>query len=130
MDPNKQWWIEERAKKAIDKLVAHDFKAICVKSKAEAAEEIGKHVTPKQTIGVGGSVTIRELEILERLEAQGHAIFDHWKPGISKEESLKIRKTQESCDLFLTSANAITLNGEIVNIDGFGNRIAAMTFGP
>ena len=130
MDPNKQWWIEERAKKTIDKLVAHDFKAVYVKSKAEAVEEIWKHVTPNQTVGVGGSITIRDLGILERLEAQSHTIFDHWKPGISKEESLKIRKTQQSCDVFLTSANAITLNGEIVNIDGFCNRIAAMTFGP
>jgi hypothetical protein len=42
MDPIKQWWIEERAKKAIEKLEAHDFKAIYVKTKEEAVQEIWK----------------------------------------------------------------------------------------
>jgi hypothetical protein len=130
MDPNKQWWVEERAKKAIDKLVAHDFKAVYVKSKAEAVEEIWKHVTPKQTVGVGGSITIRGLGILERLEAQGHTIYDHWKPGLPKEKVLEIRRAQATSDLFLGSVNAITLNGELINIDGFGNRVNATIFGP
>ena len=47
MDPIKQWWIEEKAKKAVEKLVAHDFKAIYVKTKEEAAQEILKQITPK-----------------------------------------------------------------------------------
>jgi len=130
MDPIKEWWIEEKAKKAIEKLVAHDFKAIYVKTKEEAVQEIWKHITPKQRIGVGGSLTIRGLGILEKLEAQGHAIYDHWKPGLSKENILEIRKSQMASDLFLSSTNAITLNGELVNIDGIGNRVNSTNFGP
>ncbi len=130
MDPNKQWWIEERAKKAIEKLEAHGFSAIYVQTKEEAVQEIWKHITPKQRIGGGGSLTIRELGILDRLEAQGCTVYDHWKPGLSKETILGIRKSQMTSDLFLSSVNAITLNGELINIDGVGNRVSSTIFGP
>jgi len=130
MDPIKQWWIEEKAKQAIEKLAAHDFKAIYLKTKEEAVQEIWKHITPKQRIGVGGSLTIRGLGILEKLEAEGCTIYDHWKPGLSKEKILEVRKSQMTSDLFLSSSNALTLNGELVNIDGIGNRVNSINFGP
>lgn len=130
MDPIKEWWIEERAKKAIEKLEAHGFKAVYVKTKEEAVKEIWKHVTPKAKVGAGGSVTVRELGILGQLEAKGHTLYDHWKPGIPKENILGIRKSQMTSDLFLGSANAITMEGELVNIDGVGNRVNSITFGP
>jgi len=69
MDPIKEWWIEEKAKKAVEKLVAHDFKGIYVKTKVEAVQEVLKQITPKKKIGIGGSLTLRELGILEKLEA-------------------------------------------------------------
>jgi hypothetical protein len=130
MDPTKEWWIEERAKRTIEKLQAHQFKALYVKTKAAAAEEIWKHITPKQSIGIGGSITIRELGILEQLEAKGCVLHNHWQPGLSKEESFQVRRAQMVSDVFLSSVNAITLNGELVNIDGVGNRVNASSFGP
>jgi hypothetical protein len=130
MDTIKEWWVEEKVRKAIEKLEAHDFKALYVKSKTGAAEEIWKHITPKQRIGVGGSLTIRELGILEQLEAKGHPLYNHWKPGFSKEEVLRTRKAQMTSDIFLSSTNAVTLNGELVNIDGIGNRVNSSVFGP
>jgi len=130
MEPNKQWWVEEKARKTIEKLEAHDFKALYVKNRQQAVEEIWKHVSPNQRIGAGGSVTIRELGILEQLEARGHTLYDHWKPGLSKEKVLEIRKSQMTSDLFLSSVNAITMNGELVNIDGAGNRVNSTIFGP
>jgi hypothetical protein len=130
MDSIKQWYVEEHAKKAIEKLIAHEFKAIYVKTKEEAVQEIWKHIISKQRIGVGGSITIRELGILEKLEAQDYVIYNHWKPGISKEDVLDIRKSQMTSDLFLSSVNAITLSGELINIDGIGNRVNSTIFGP
>jgi len=130
VDAIKQWWVEEKAKRAVEKLVAHEFKAIYVKTKEEAVEELWKHTTPGQKIGVGGSVTIRGLGILEKLKAQGYTIYDHWTPGLSTENVLDIRRSQMTSDLFLTSTNAITAQGELVNIDGIGNRVNSMNFGP
>jgi len=130
MDSIKQWWIGERAKKAIERLEGHDFKAIFIKTKEEVIEEIWKHIAPKQRIGVGGSLTIRDLGIVNQLENRGYTVYDHWKPGLPKENVLEFRKSQMTSDVFLSGANAITLNGELVNIDGIGNRVNSSIFGP
>jgi L-lactate utilization protein LutB len=130
MESIKQWWVEERAKKAVEKLEAHEFKAVYAKTKNEAAEEIAKSIRPNQSVGVGGSITIRELGVLEKLEAQGTVIFDHWKAGLTKEQSLEIRRKQMTSDVYLSSVNAVTMNGELVNIDATGNRVNATNFGP
>ena len=130
MDQNKEWLIELRLNKAVEKLKAHQFEALSVKTKEDAAQEIWKYIHPKQRIGVGGSHTIRELRILDQLEAKGCILYDHWKPGLPKEKVLEIRKSQMTSDLFLSSVNAVTLNGELVNIDFAGNRVNATTYGP
>lgn len=130
MDPIKEWWIEERAKKAVERLAAHDFKALYVKTKEEAVQEVLKQIRPNEKVGIGGSVTLRELGILDKLEAQGYTVYNHWKPGLSRESIVQIRKSQMTSDLFLSSVNAVTLNGEIVNIDGVGNRVNSTVFGP
>jgi len=130
MDPIRQWWVEERAKRVVQSLENHDFKALFVKDREEVKKEIRKHLSPGMKIGVGGSITIREIGIVEMLEKEGYLLYDHWKAGLSKEEVLGLRKSQMTSDLFMASANAITLNGEIVNIDGIGNRVNSTIFGP
>ena len=130
MDSIKEWWIEERAKKTIEKLEAHEFKTFYARTKEEAANEIWKYVTPDTRVGAGGSVTIRELGILDKLKANGNIVYDVWNATLSQEESFQIRKNQMTSDLFLSSVNAVTMNGELVNIDGMGNRVNATNFGP
>ena len=130
MDSNVRWLIEERMKRTVERLRAHDFEALYVQTREEAVREILTRVTPPMSVGAGGSVTIRELGILDQLRAKGHTIFDHWALGLSKEETLKLRKAQLTSDIFLSSVNAITMNGELVNIDGAGNRVASTIFGP
>jgi len=130
MDPIKEWWIEEKIKKAVERLAAHDFGAVYVRTKEEAIQEVLKQIGPSKKIGIGGSVTLRELGILEKLEAQSYTVYNHWKPGLSRERTLEIRKSQMTSDLFLSSVNAVTLNGELVNIDGIGNRVNSTVFGP
>jgi len=130
MDPQKEWWIEQRCTKAVERLKVHGFEAMHVKTKEEAGDEVMKRLTPNARVGVGGSITIRSLGILEKMKASGHTVLDHWVPGLSKEQSLEIRKAQMTCDLFLSSSNAVTMEGELVNIDGIGNRINAINFGP
>jgi L-lactate utilization protein LutB len=130
MDEIREWFDQTRVDEAIKSLRKHEFEAAWVADRSSACNEIMKRIPPTKTVGMGGSMTLREIGLIDKLNEQSNVLYNHWKPGISKEESLKIRKAQQSCDVFLTSANAITLNGEIVNIDGFCNRIAAMTFGP
>ncbi len=130
MEPNKRWWVEERMKKTAEKLKAHDFEALCVNTKEEAISEVWKHIGPETRVGVGGSITMRELGIVEALKAKGNAVYDHWVPGLSIDDSLRIRRSQLTCDVFLGSVNAVSMNGELVNIDGAGNRVSSTVFGP
>lgn len=111
-------------------LTSNDFDAHVFGDRESLIDAVLEQVTPGASIGVGGSVTVREIGLVEKLAAKDAQVLDHWRNGLTKEEIGTIRLRQLSCDLFLSSANAVTERGEIVNIDGFGNRINAMTFGP
>jgi len=126
----KRWYYQERAQRVVNALKKNGFEAMYVEDRSRARDEILKLVPPFVTIGVGGSMTIREIGVLDELASQGHTIYDHWKPGLSSEEVLNIRHAHLSCDVFLTSANALSLDGKLVSTDGAGNRVCAMTFGP
>ena len=82
------------------------------------------------TVGFGDSVTLRQIGVVDALE-KGHYVFlNAWKPGISFEENVKLKKQALTSDIFVTGTNALTLDGKIVNVDALGNRVAAMLFGP
>jgi L-lactate utilization protein LutB len=130
MDAIKEVWFKERMNGTVEKLKTHGFKAMYVEKRDDAVKEILKHVVSGTTVGTGGSVTIRELGIIDQLEARGNTVYDHWKSGLSAEKILEIRKSQMRSDLFLGSVNALTVTGELVNIDASGNRTNSSTFGP
>jgi len=131
MDPIRGWFAEDRGRRAAEALKKRDFNAHYVETQDKAKEMILKEVPPGAIVGVGGSVTIREMKILGDLRARGHKVLDHWEiPRSAFEESFQMRRAQQVCDVFLTSSNAITQDGQLVNTDGSGNRVNAMTFGP
>ena len=66
--------------------------------------------------------------MLEELEKRGNKIVHHWDPNLVGEERIRRLQEELSCDVFLTSANALTIDGTIVNIDGTGNRVAGMAW--
>jgi hypothetical protein len=81
-------------------------------------------------VGFGGSMTLRAIGAHDRVKELGAVILDHSAPGLDHEAKIGILRAQLTCDLFLSSSNAVTLEGDIVNVDGNGNRVAALTFGP
>jgi hypothetical protein len=83
-----------------------------------------------QTIGLGGSLSVADLNVAMHFAAYDKEVLNHGAPGLTSEQKLDIMRRQLTCDLFLTGANAVTLDGRIVNIDGNGNRVASMMFGP
>ncbi len=82
------------------------------------------------SVGIGGSVTVREMGLLDALRERGTQYFDHWKPGLSSEEIMEVKRRQVVAEYFLTSTNGLTRDGKLVNIDNTGNRVSAMIFGP
>jgi len=122
--------MEERIKKTIENLRAHAFPVEYCPGKQEAAQLVLQYIPADATVGVGGSVTIRELGLIDALTERGHTVYDHSAEGLSPQEVLATRIKQMTCDCFLCSVNAIAQTGELVSIDGVGNRINAMSFGP
>jgi L-lactate utilization protein LutB len=121
---------DKRLDQIVQTLITRDFEALWVPNKQRAREIILERVQPGGNVGVGGSMTIRELKVLDTLRERGHTIYDHWIPDAPKEEITKIRKLQMQSDIFLSGINALITDGRIVNIDGIGNRVNSMIFGP
>jgi L-lactate utilization protein LutB len=112
------------------KLTARGFNTVILNTTDEIKDFIGKTIPADATVGLGGSVTLRETGIDVLLKSRGNTVLDHWDNSKSFAENLDTRKKQLTSDYFLTSINAVTKDGELVNIDGAGNRVAAMIFGP
>ena len=125
-----EWYTGTTGEAAREALEKSGFDARFVRTGPEALAIIEGFAGKGKTVGIGGSMTLREIGTLERLESIGATILDHSRKGLSPEEKMETMRAQLTCDLFLSSANAITLNGEILNVDGNGNRVAALTFGP
>ena len=79
------------------------------------------------SVGFGGSVTLRDMDLYEQLKKMGRNPHWHWQNDEPKPEVFALAA---SADVYLTSANAITADGCLVNIDGTGNRVGAMIAGP
>ena len=105
--------MEEMCRKVVDALVRRGYDAVYCATAEEAASAVLAEVDAAGRVGMGGSETMKELGVTAALEASG-----------------KLQTRGADCDLFLLSANAITSDGRIVNIDGNGNRVAASVSGP
>lgn len=131
MNEIRKWHSQTIAEIVVNSLLKNGFRASYYETSGTALKYIDTIIAEYETIGVGGSMTIiRDLKLLERDTMKGKKILNHNLPDISMEEKHEIRKRQQTCDLFMTSTNAITEDGKLVNIDGVGNRVNAMLFGP
>ena len=100
--------------KTVEALKRRGYEAVAVATREEAKAVVLKEAEGAYSVGWGGSETIKEIGARTALESSGKEIRDH----------------QTQMDLFLLSANALTEDGVIVNIDGTGNRVAASIYGP
>mgnify|MGYP001028446429 CR=1 FL=1 len=125
-----QWHHETLALRTVEALKAHDFDAVYFSKKEQAVDHILGFIKPGAKVGFGGSITIQTLGLADKAKEKGAVILNHNAPGLSPEEKNDIRRQQLVCDVFLSSSNAVTLDGCIVNVDAYGNRINALTFGP
>ncbi len=111
-------------------LIARGHSAQYVDTRKEATQAVLELIPQGASIGVPGTVTIREIGAIEALTERGNHIVQHWLPSLSREEKNVQFSGELACDFFLTSSNAITKDGILVNMDGTGNRLAGMCWGP
>lgn len=126
----KNWHNETIGQKVVESFKKNEFDAVYFATAEEAASFIMEHVKSETKVGFGGSMTINNMGIQDKVKAAGGVVLDHGTPGLTLEEKMALARQELVSDLFLCSSNAITLDGRLVNIDGMGNRVSAMNFGP
>jgi L-lactate utilization protein LutB len=126
----RHWYSEKVVEATLKNLDSNGFFASYVPSKDEALRRVLGMIPADAMVGVGGSVTIREIGLVEALVQRGNSVADHWRSGLSEEQLKEVRRSQLTSDVFLSSSNAVTMDGKLLNADGTGNRVAAMIFGP
>lgn len=106
-----------------------NFDAVFFNTREEAVNYLLSEFENKKTVSWGGSVTLNELGIKELLKTKNLRILDRDHAG-SPEEKRQIQLDSFNSDYYLMSTNAITKAGELVNVDGSGNRVASLIYGP
>lgn len=115
--------------KVCEKLQGRGFAAYYCASKEEALQKALELIPAGSVVSWGGCRSAEEIGLLEAVRAGNYQVLDR-AAAKTPEERVAIMKRALTCDVFLTGTNAITEDGELVNIDGNGNRVAAMTYGP
>jgi len=115
--------------KTAEALNKRHFEAYYCSTAAEAVKKV-LELTPKtDVVSWGGTMTVDELGIKQRMAQEGYTLLDR-DTAQTPEEKQAIMRQALTCGTFLMSSNAISKDGQLVNIDGNGNRVAAMCFGP
>ena len=117
------------AKKLIPMLEKRNFDVYYCENGGEAADKAMSLIDKNDSVSWGGSYTVSQIGLIEKLRTSGYNLIDREKGG-SAEERAEIMRQGLLADTFLMSSNAVTEDGILVNIDGNGNRVAAMCFGP
>ena len=110
-----------------EQLCARGFLAEVVDTPEEAKRRILDYIGDR-SVGIAGSATVRELGLYEALTERGNTVYWHWKVEKAQVEQTRINAI--GAQVYLCSTNAVTADGKLVNIDGTGNRLAGMIYGP
>jgi L-lactate utilization protein LutB len=128
MRKGKTGYTSQRIQRTLAALEKNGFQTFFASTRSEALEKVLSLIPSNAKVGIGGSVTLREINLIEALTAGGNTILQHWQQP--EEKVAAIMREQLNSDVFLASSNAVTEDGKLINIDKAGNRVAAMIFGP
>lgn len=130
MDEHQNWHRRKLLELAAQAFKKNGFGAHVFDSVEEAVPFLMEQTQNAQSVGFGGSMTLAELKLPARCEEAGKKTLVHGRPGLNAEQKREVMGEEQRCDLFFTGTNALTLQGQLVNIDAVGNRVCAMAFGP
>lgn len=116
--------------KTIDALKKNNINVLRFQTGAEAKDAALKMIPGGSSVAFGGSATTAQIGLMDALRSGGYNLIDAYASGVPREEAVERRRLGLLADYFITGTNAITESGELVNIDGLGNRVAAQIFGP
>ena len=128
MNP-KELFYKKSGIKVCENLKKHFFDAYYVDTKEDALKKSLELISKQDSVSWGGTMTVDELRIKEALKEKDYKLIDR-DTAQNPEERQKLMHDALSCGTFLMSSNAITEKGELFNIDGAANRVAALCYGP
>lgn len=129
MENAKKKFYEKRAQILVKNLQSRHFEAYYCADKEAALEKALELIPQGATVGWGGAYSAQQIGLMDAVKKGNYAVYDR-DTCTTLEERVKMMKKCLTSDVFLTGANAISLDGQMVNIDGNGNRVAAIVYGP
>ncbi|HNW86616.1 MAG TPA: lactate utilization protein [Candidatus Limiplasma sp.] len=120
--------MDQKMQAALEGMRKHGFTVVEMETAAQAKAYLLDAIPAGSNIGVGGSVSLRDIDVLPALSAKGCNVYTTW--GADKADVPAIRENSRKADVYLSSANAVTKNGSLVFIDGTCNRVGAILDGP
>ena len=111
----------------LNNLTKRGFKPFFFDNRTEATEFILNLIPPKASVGIGGSMTVKDLGVDKLLYERGNSVYSH--SLVAPEQKEKVYQLAGSADWYVSSTNALSEEGDFVNIDGSANRISALAFG-
>lgn len=118
----------KQIEKLIDNWQRRNITGIYCKNREAAEQKILEIIPKSDSIGMSGSVTLDTIGIIGKLESRGNKIYNQYKSGLSRGESLELRRQGTQADYYLASANALSEDGELVFFSAYGNRTAGISY--
>lgn len=125
----KKMQYDKAGPKVADALNKRFFEAYYCSDRESGLQKVLELIPQEHVVSWGGTTTVDELGIKDALRQRGQAVIDRDTAKDAQERKEMLKKAL-TCDTFLMSSNAISSDGQLVNIDGTGNRVAALCFGP
>ena len=130
MDSNLNWVNEKKIERTMKALEKNNMSTYLVNSEDELFNKIDELLNEGDLVSCGGSMTLFETKVIDYLKNGKYNFLDRHKENLKPEDVKEIYRKSFYADAYFASTNAITENGELYNVDGNGNRVAAMLYGP
>lgn len=130
MDVHQKSVMEKQIETVIRNLERNNMKGYYVPSCKDVPAQVEALLHEGDSVSVGGSMTLQQCGVMDLLRSGRYRFLDRAAPGLTPEQVRQVYLDGFGADAFLSSTNAITLNGELYNVDGNANRVANLCYGP
>ena len=130
MDNNVKWVNEKKIERTMKALEKNNMCAYLVNNEEELLNQIDELINEGDLVACGGSMTLFETNVIDYLRNGKYNFLDRYQANLSDDDMKEIYIKSFYADAYFASTNAVTENGELYNVDGNGNRVAAMLYGP
>jgi L-lactate utilization protein LutB len=130
VDKNIKCVMDLKIKRTLENLEKNNMEAFYVEDETKVVEKVAELINEGDTVSVGGSMTLFETGVIDYLRCGKFNFLDRYAEGLSAADMKELFRKSFSADAYFVSSNAVTEEGELYNVDGTGNRVAAMIYGP